>query len=226
MTLFAPVAVAQLLILLQFFTDMAEFTGAKERIALGKKGRKEEEKRRRAGIAEAIEDGLVVYLALSNYDAKLLARCISQEDGDEEAKEWEMAQIRRGAAGDGSNSAEQSKVLFFSILHVPNAHLKNMSSQRPQKKIYKPAPSTYSSELCRSKTDLLYLSTHRDAYPCLGLVCGTVKPGSYFAHHRSCLSYVVHDNASDREISARSKRNRTTRNYRSDGGPKSVVCCV
>lgn len=37
-------------------TDMAEFTGAKERIALGKKARKAEERNRRKGMVEMIED--------------------------------------------------------------------------------------------------------------------------------------------------------------------------
>ncbi|KDQ09945.1 hypothetical protein BOTBODRAFT_36752 [Botryobasidium botryosum FD-172 SS1] len=55
--------------------DMAEYTGAKERIALGKKSRKEAERKRRAGIIELIDD---------------------VEEDDEETKEWEMAQIRRG----------------------------------------------------------------------------------------------------------------------------------
>jgi GC-rich sequence DNA-binding factor len=35
---------------------MAEYTGAQERIALGKKSKKEEEKRRRMGMVEMIED--------------------------------------------------------------------------------------------------------------------------------------------------------------------------
>ena len=36
--------------------DMAEYTGAQERIALGSKGRKEEERKRRMGMVELIED--------------------------------------------------------------------------------------------------------------------------------------------------------------------------
>ncbi len=36
--------------------EMAEYTGAQERIALSKKGRKEEEKKRKAGIVELIDE--------------------------------------------------------------------------------------------------------------------------------------------------------------------------
>lgn len=36
--------------------DMAEYTGAQERIALSKKSRKEEEKNRKAGIVELIDE--------------------------------------------------------------------------------------------------------------------------------------------------------------------------
>ena len=36
--------------------DMAEYTGAQERIALSKKGRKEEEKKRKTGIVELIDE--------------------------------------------------------------------------------------------------------------------------------------------------------------------------
>lgn len=42
--------------------ELAEYTGAKERIALGKKAKKEEAKRRRAGMAEMIEDVLVRFI--------------------------------------------------------------------------------------------------------------------------------------------------------------------
>jgi len=36
--------------------EMAEYTGAQERIALSKKGRKEEEKKRKAGIVELLDE--------------------------------------------------------------------------------------------------------------------------------------------------------------------------
>lgn len=42
--------------------DMAEFTGAQERIALGKKARKDEERKRRMGMIEMIEDAWVLFL--------------------------------------------------------------------------------------------------------------------------------------------------------------------
>ena len=36
--------------------DLADYTGARERVALSKKGRKEEEKKRKAGIVELIDE--------------------------------------------------------------------------------------------------------------------------------------------------------------------------
>ncbi|KAH7336933.1 nineteen complex-related protein 2-domain-containing protein [Rhizoctonia solani] len=60
--------------------DDAEYTGAQERVALGKKGRKEAERARKAGMLELIED----------------------VEDDEETRAWEMAQVRRG----GSNRTE------------------------------------------------------------------------------------------------------------------------
>ncbi|KAF8517432.1 nineteen complex-related protein 2-domain-containing protein [Hysterangium stoloniferum] len=54
--------------------DMAEYTGAQERIALGKKGQKAAAQKKRMGMAEMIEDA---------------------EEEDEETIEWERAQIRR-----------------------------------------------------------------------------------------------------------------------------------
>ncbi|GJJ15762.1 hypothetical protein Clacol_010040 [Clathrus columnatus] len=56
--------------------ELAEFTGAQERIALGKKARKKEDSQRRLGMIEMIEDA---------------------EEEDEETREWELAQIRRAA---------------------------------------------------------------------------------------------------------------------------------
>ena len=43
-------------LLTTWVAEMAEYTGAQERIALGKKGRKDEERKRRMGMAEMIED--------------------------------------------------------------------------------------------------------------------------------------------------------------------------
>ncbi len=40
--------------------EMAEYTGAGDRVALGKKAKKEESKRRRAGMVEMIDDVCVV----------------------------------------------------------------------------------------------------------------------------------------------------------------------
>ncbi|KAG8754904.1 hypothetical protein FRC14_004538 [Serendipita sp. 396] len=54
--------------------DDAEYTGAQERIALSKKGRKEEAKQRKKGVVEQIEE---------------------VDEQDEETMEWEMAQVKR-----------------------------------------------------------------------------------------------------------------------------------
>ncbi|KAG9021219.1 hypothetical protein FS842_006754, partial [Serendipita sp. 407] len=54
--------------------DDAEYTGAQERIALSKKGRKEEAKQRKKGMVELIEE---------------------VDEQDEETMEWEMAQVKR-----------------------------------------------------------------------------------------------------------------------------------
>lgn len=39
-----------------YVAELAEFTGAKERVALGKKSKKAEAKRRREGMIEMIDD--------------------------------------------------------------------------------------------------------------------------------------------------------------------------
>jgi hypothetical protein len=45
------------------FLDMAEYTGAKERIALSKKSQKTEAKNRKATMAEMIEDAYVLFIS-------------------------------------------------------------------------------------------------------------------------------------------------------------------
>lgn len=61
--------------------DHAEFTGANERIPLGKKPKAALEKRRKEGILEAID---------------LMDEDMLEGEEDEEARKWELAQIRRG----------------------------------------------------------------------------------------------------------------------------------
>jgi len=60
--------------------DLADFTGSKESIPLGSKARKKSEQKRKEGILELIND-------------------VEDEfaEQDEEAMEWENAQVRRGA---------------------------------------------------------------------------------------------------------------------------------
>ncbi|KAG9034492.1 hypothetical protein FRB95_013168 [Tulasnella sp. JGI-2019a] len=73
--------------------DNAEFTGAKERIALGKKAKKAEAGRRRAGMVEMIED--------------------AEQDGDEEHREWENAQLRRNVGNEtGRETAVPVKAIY------------------------------------------------------------------------------------------------------------------
>lgn len=56
---------------------MADFTGAKESIPLGKKANRIAAEKMRSGMVEMIQDA-------------------EDEEEDEEGKEWELAQIRRG----------------------------------------------------------------------------------------------------------------------------------
>lgn len=73
--------------------DFSAFTGSEERIALGKKGRKAMERKRKEEMRALIEgeQGDDDVLMLGGKAAKMA------EDNDED-REWEMAQIRRGAA--------------------------------------------------------------------------------------------------------------------------------
>ncbi|KEP54034.1 putative GC-rich sequence DNA-binding factor [Rhizoctonia solani 123E] len=68
--------------------DDAEYTGAQERIALGKKSRKEAERARKAGMLEMIED----------------------VEDDEETRAWELAQVRRGGSNNRNEVVEQKVV--------------------------------------------------------------------------------------------------------------------
>ncbi|KAF8575456.1 hypothetical protein K439DRAFT_1649550 [Ramaria rubella] len=71
--------------------DMAEYTGAQERIALGKKARQNEERMRRMGMVELIDDA---------------------EEEDEETMEWERAQVRRAAVEDRGRDLTQPKAVY------------------------------------------------------------------------------------------------------------------
>lgn len=57
---------------------MADFTGAKESIPLGKKANKIAADKMRSGMVEMIQDAE------------------EEDEDDEESREWELAQIRRG----------------------------------------------------------------------------------------------------------------------------------
>ncbi|KAH8825156.1 nineteen complex-related protein 2-domain-containing protein [Flagelloscypha sp. PMI_526] len=70
--------------------EFAEYTSAQERIALGKHGKSIEAEKRKASIRDSLADN---------------------EDDDEESREWELEQIRRGAlqTPEGRNSSRRSK---------------------------------------------------------------------------------------------------------------------
>jgi len=101
--------------------DMAEYTGAQERIALGKKSRKVEERKRRAGMVEMIEDACVAFVQ----GIKLLTEsCYRQEEqDDEEAREWEMAQVRRAADADRDMAIQQRTKPKDVHVAAPSTHL-------------------------------------------------------------------------------------------------------
>lgn len=81
--------------------DDAEYTGAQERIALSKKGRKEEAKQRKKGIAEMIEE---------------------VDEQDEETMEWELAQVKRAVPTSAADSKPlQSRVYKAQPIPTPIA---------------------------------------------------------------------------------------------------------
>jgi GC-rich sequence DNA-binding factor len=98
------------------YPEFAEYTSAQERIALGKKGRKAEVKKRREEmenlIADTYEKPPVASIPLTSS---------SRLEDNEEEKEWEQEQIRRGGHRDDASETQVSG---------------------PQ--VYKPSPSMYS----------------------------------------------------------------------------------
>lgn len=73
--------------------DFSQFTGAQERIALGRKGQKDMERKRKDEMRALIEGGQ------KDDDVMLLGSGLKKKvdhESDEEEKEWELAQIRRG----------------------------------------------------------------------------------------------------------------------------------
>ncbi|KAG8898670.1 hypothetical protein FRB99_007237 [Tulasnella sp. 403] len=80
--------------------ELANYTGAKERVALGKKSQKAEAKRRRAGMLEMIED--------------------AEHDDDEETREWEMQQIRRNEAPEDRAAARTEQKSTYKAAPIPD----------------------------------------------------------------------------------------------------------
>jgi len=96
--------------------EFAEYTSAQERIALGKKGRKAEAKKKREEMEALIADTYGNTPVAFNS----LTRWFRLED-DEEEKEWEQEQIRRAGHRD----------------HTPE-------TQTPAPQVYRPSPGTRS----------------------------------------------------------------------------------
>jgi len=98
------------------YSEFADYTSAQERIALGKKGRKAEAKKKREEMESLIADTYgnppVAFIPLTP--------SFRLED-DEEEKEWEQEQIRRAGHRDDASETQISE---------------------PQ--VYKPSPSTCS----------------------------------------------------------------------------------
>ena len=98
------------------YLEFAEYTSAQERIALGKKSRKAEAKKRREEmeglIADTYGDSQVAFDPLTPW--------LRVED-DEEEKEWEQEQIRRAGHRE----------------HTPE-------TQIPAPQVYRPSPGTCS----------------------------------------------------------------------------------
>jgi GC-rich sequence DNA-binding factor len=95
--------------------EFAEYTSAQERVPLGKKSKKAAAGKRKEAMQEMIEDACVSMLIRFNQSS--VNRHFRAEE-DEETKEWEQEQLRRGG------------------------HLGDESfDQAPVKQVYKPAPS-------------------------------------------------------------------------------------
>jgi GC-rich sequence DNA-binding factor len=95
--------------------DLADFTGASDRLHLGKSANKAAARRLKGEIGEMIADrwvGLVgqrVLLILSRED---------EDEDDEEANEWELAQVRRAAQWE--EEVKPEKVVVKGYVPVPS----------------------------------------------------------------------------------------------------------
>lgn len=98
--------------------EFAEYTSAQERIALGKRGRKAEARKKREEMENLIADTYgrppLAFNPLTHWP---------RLEDDEEEKEWEQEQIRRAGHHD----------------HTPE-------TQIPAPQIYKPSPGTRSQQ--------------------------------------------------------------------------------
>lgn len=110
----------------EIYSEFAEYTSAQERIALGKKGRKAEAKKRKEEMESLIADTY----GNSPVAFILLIPSFRLED-DEEEKEWEQEQIRRAGYRN----------------EVPETQI-----SEPQ--VYKPSPGTRSQRNESSPSDI------------------------------------------------------------------------
>jgi GC-rich sequence DNA-binding factor len=78
--------------------DHAEFTGANERMPLGKKANREAARRMKEGIVDMIEE------------------VQDDDESDEEAREWEEAQIRRASRWKEEEKEKVHRLLCFVLL--------------------------------------------------------------------------------------------------------------
>ena len=82
--------------------DQAEYTGASDRIALGKNARATEKKSRKEGMRDLIDE-----VMMEEEEGDLMG--LSGEE--EESRQWELAQIKRGEQGHRYSETD-GKVLY------------------------------------------------------------------------------------------------------------------
>jgi hypothetical protein len=95
--------------MVQLMADMADYTEANERLFLGKKANKTAARRLQGEIGEMIADRSVAYF---RYRIELTSSEADAED-DEETREWEEAQVRRGGTWEAEKPiAKQPKQTY------------------------------------------------------------------------------------------------------------------
>lgn len=113
-------------------TEFAEYTSAQERIALGKKAKKVEARKKKEQMRVAVEE---MFVARFRSMGIAHGACFSGED-DEEEMEWEQEQLRRG--GHREQTPETTvpiKAVYkpapSKSIHAPAFHLLDHSTVPP-----------------------------------------------------------------------------------------------